>query len=145
MAAPASLSRILLFDIDGTLLLGSGAGRAAMDIVAREVFGIADGVQPTEGVDFAGASDLRVLREIAAAHGHDYGDAEHARFLPRFVENLQGTLSTRPVRVLPGVTDLLEQLSEASALLALRSLSSTARARIATGAQMLPFLAASLY
>ena len=90
MTAAASASgapaRILLFDIDGTLLLSSGAGRAAMDVAAREIFGIDQGVQPTAGIDFAGASDLAVLRTIAATHGHRYGEAEHARFLPRALQ-----------------------------------------------------------
>lgn len=119
MAGGGPPSRILLFDVDGTLLLGSGAGRAAMDIAAREVFGIAANVQPTAGVDFAGASDLRVLREIASAHGHEYDSAAHHRFLPRFAANLRLTLSDRPVRALPGVSPLLQRLQAEPALLAL--------------------------
>ena len=114
-------SQILLFDIDGTLLRSAGAGRAAMDIAARELFGLDDQVKPTAGIDFAGTSDLRVLREIAATYGQCYGEAEHARFLPRFAAEL-GSRMRMPAHtgeLLPGVRPLLDRLREEAVVLAL--------------------------
>ena len=114
-------AQILLFDIDGTLLRSAGAGRAAMDVAAREIFGLDEGVQPTTGIDFAGASDLGVLRDIAATHGQGYGEAEHARFLPRFAAELRTRMRmpTHNGELLPGVRPLLDRLREEAVVLAL--------------------------
>ena len=117
-ARPAP-ARILLFDIDGTLLLSGGAGRVAMDIAFRRIYGLDEDVQPTAGIDFAGASDLRVLRDVATAHGQTYGAGEHERFLPIFASALRTTLSERTGRLLAGVRPLLERLRREPVLLAL--------------------------
>ncbi len=109
-ADPPPPRRILLFDIDGTLLTGGGASRRAMDQVFRRRFGLPDDVRPTDGIDFAGASDLRVVREIYGAHGRDLGPVEQERFVALFAEALRAALPSRPGRRLPGVVPLLDRL-----------------------------------
>lgn len=58
--------KLLLFDIDGTLLTTNGAGRAVVETALSEVVG-----QPvsTEGISFSGKTDPQILREVLARHG----------------------------------------------------------------------------
>src|SRR4051812_10962175 len=67
-AAKAELSArtLLLFDIDGTLVLTGGAGGRAMTRAFEEVFGVADAFR---GVPMAGRTDAWILADAAAAHG----------------------------------------------------------------------------
>src|SRR6266511_3063548 len=53
--------RLVLFDIDGTLIHTSGAGEKAFARVFANLFGIADG---TEKLKFAGRTDAAILREF---------------------------------------------------------------------------------
>ncbi len=116
---PPPPGRILLFDIDGTLLTSGGAGRRSLDEVFRRCFGLPGDVRPTDGIDFAGASDLRVVREIFQAHGRACGPAEQERFVALFAEALRTKLPSRPGRLLPGVVPLLDRLRAEPVLLAL--------------------------
>ena len=111
--------RILLFDIDGTLLISSGAGRSALNHVFRQCFGLPADARPTAGIDFAGASDLRVVREVYREHGRACGRAEQERFVALFAAALQTTLASREGRPLPGVVPLLDRLRAEPVLLAL--------------------------
>ena len=111
--------RILLFDIDGTLLTSGGAGRRSLDEVFRRCFGLPGDVRPTDGIDFAGASDLRVVREVFRAHGRACGPADQERFVALFAEALRTGLASGKGRLLPGVVPLLDRLQAEPVLLAL--------------------------
>lgn len=58
--------KLLLFDIDGTLIRSSGAGRAAMKEALEELFGTAG---PIEKYHFSGKTDARIITDLLqAAH-----------------------------------------------------------------------------
>src|ERR1700750_1736541 len=59
-------STLILFDIDGTLVLTGGAGGRAMSLAFEELFAIADAFK---GVAMAGRTDAWILTDTAAAHG----------------------------------------------------------------------------
>src|ERR1700750_2187251 len=81
----ASASTLILFDIDGTLVLTGGAGGRAMSLAFEEVFAIANAFQ---GVPMAGRTDAWILNDAAAAHGIP-PDAPHlARFRDTYVRHL---------------------------------------------------------
>lgn len=116
---PGKPDRILLFDIDGTLLVAGGAGRIAMDAAFRQLYALPDHVQPTAGIDFAGASDFYVVRSVAAAHDREYDAREHERFLDAYQPALRDSLAARDGQLLPGVRPLLDHLRDAPVLLGL--------------------------
>lgn len=72
--------KLYLWDIDGTLVAYRGAGRRAAEEAFADVFSVHDVAARTRGVHFAGATDGRILREMAAACGIDR---------PRFDARLQ--------------------------------------------------------
>lgn len=103
--------RLLLFDVDGTLVMARGAGRGAFMTALYAVYGTAGGV---ETYDFRGKTDPRIVFDLMAAAGFDDA-AVRARldaFFARYVQDLETLLADGArVTVLPGVADLVRRLS----------------------------------
>ena len=78
--------KLVLFDIDGTLLLSGGAGRRAINRALDEVFGAAGSQEhPLDG-----KTDPQIVRELMRMAGHDddYIDAHMNELFERYVELL---------------------------------------------------------
>lgn len=69
--------KLLLFDVDGTLVLTGGAGVRAMNRAFHEVWGVPDAFR---GVRMAGGTDPRLLGEALARHGMAPADGQVAAF-----------------------------------------------------------------
>jgi phosphoglycolate phosphatase len=107
----AGYSRLVLFDIDGTLLLTAGAGRRAItEALSSEVgdpaaFG---------GIRFDGKTDPQIVAEMLAAAGQEEeSESERVRRLcERYVGLLARELERATTRttLMPGVARLLDRL-----------------------------------
>ena len=102
----------MLFDIDGTLLWSDGAGRRAIHRALVEVFGTTGPADHR----FDGKTDPQIVRELMRDAGHEdaHIDARLQRLLIRYVQCLREELHdpAHPSKPLPGVTDLLDVLSQ---------------------------------
>ena len=58
--------KLLLFDIDGTLLKTEGVGRLAVCQAAKDVFGVEEDLI---GITVAGNTDGGILRDLLSKHG----------------------------------------------------------------------------
>lgn len=102
--------KLVLFDIDGTLLWSDGAGRRALQRALSDVFG------STGPADhwFDGKTDPQIVRELMRHDGHEDAkiDGEMATLLNLYVGHLRVELAdhTHHARVMPGVNDLLDAL-----------------------------------
>src|ERR671917_2015079 len=113
---PEDLYRILLFDIDGTLVSSGGAGAVAWKQAFDELYGIpADIGQFTD----AGMTDPDVGAKTFEAVMHREPTArELAQLLQRRLEHLpEAVAQSEGYRVLPGVPERLRQLSREGHLL----------------------------
>jgi phosphoglycolate phosphatase len=113
--------RLVLFDIDGTLLLSMGAGRRAL--IAAMAGEIPDPVGAAGSVRFDGKTDPQIVREMLHAAGDTEADPGRIEaVLDRYVTCLASELGRmgRQTRVLPGVPDLLTRIErDAGAVLGL--------------------------
>lgn len=102
-----------LFDIDGTLVDTGGAGMRALQEAAEELFG---GKGPE--LDLAGSTDLGVVAGIFNHFGEACGPLETERFFSTYLSRLEWNLAHGgfPGKVLPGVVDLLDELSALSGI-----------------------------
>jgi len=100
--------RLLLFDIDGTLLNTLGAGKAALEVAMLSVYGETG---PIESFDFHGRTDPAIVRGLLRSAG--WADPEiEAGFdatWETYLQALDGQLAARDGRVRPyaGVAELL--------------------------------------
>lgn len=101
--------RVVLFDIDGTLLLAGKQVRWIFRDALVEVFGTAGDL---ERFDFAGRTDPGIVLDLTTAAG--IPEPEARAKLPRMREvytaSLERSLRREEMRLLPGVVELLERL-----------------------------------
>jgi phosphoglycolate phosphatase-like HAD superfamily hydrolase len=99
---------VCLFDIDGTLIHTRGAGMAAMRNGLRDAFNV---TQPTEGIAIHGRTDRGITRDMFLAHGIEDSTENWHRLRDAYLKLLPESLTKRPGVLLPGVTELLEILT----------------------------------
>ena len=102
------MKRLLLFDIDGTLVRG-GPAKKAFELAMKLVFGTAG---PIDGHDFSGKTDPQIARELlcAAGLGDEEIDAGLEPLWLEYLDELEPRLAEMPMTVLPGIRPLLEHL-----------------------------------
>jgi len=103
---------VLLFDIDGTLVLTGGAGGRAMTRAFHDLFAVRDGFA---GIPMPGRTDAVILADAARAHGIPESSLDP--FRQAYLDHLKREL-LRPAPpgsrsgVMPGVRALLDALVE---------------------------------
>jgi phosphoglycolate phosphatase len=100
-------NRLLLFDIDGTLIHSGGAGVHALKSAFKERFGIDDDLR---GIEIAGMTDSGIVVSILKKHKIPATNENVSAFLDSYVHFLSLELPRRKGKLLPGVLDLLEKL-----------------------------------
>jgi phosphoglycolate phosphatase len=103
--------KLVLFDIDGTILWSDGAGRRAMTEALTTVFG---GAGPQD-YRYDGKTDPQIVRDLMRADGHtdEIIDQRIDPLMQRYLGGLERELAggTR-AHVFDGVRELLDQLEE---------------------------------
>jgi len=99
--------RLLLFDIDGTLIHSGGAGVEALKRALKERFQIEDDLHD---IDFAGMTDSGIVTNILNKHKIPATAENIAAFLDSYVHFLPSELPRRKGNLLPGVLELLQKL-----------------------------------
>lgn len=102
--------RLVLFDIDGTILRSNGAGRRAMLVALREVFGSPG----PEDHRYDGKTDPQIVREVMRLEGHHdtHIDERMDALMSLYLSRLEHELKHVDTLVHPGIFELLDALEE---------------------------------
>src|SRR2546421_315499 len=99
--------RLLLFDIDGTLVNTGGAGVGSLKKTVRNRFRTGDDLRD---IEIAGKTDRAIIRDILHKYRVDPTEENITSFAREYIDGLPFCLSRTRGRVLPGIRQLLERL-----------------------------------
>lgn len=99
--------RLLLFDIDGTLITSGGAGEQALKDAMIARFGV---VEDLQGVSLAGSTDANIAVQLLRRHGLDPEPENIAALLDEYLMHLPSRMTERNGFLMPGIIPLLEEL-----------------------------------
>ena len=118
-----TIRKLVLFDIDGTLVLTGGAGIRAMNRACEELVGHG---QALANIPVAGRTDRIILTDVVRQAGHDLDDGLLEQLRDRYLVHLREEIE-RPGRtqnlesfgarggikaVMPGIRELLDTLAQ---------------------------------
>jgi phosphoglycolate phosphatase-like HAD superfamily hydrolase len=106
MTAPG---RYIFCDIDGTLLYAKGSGRIAFANAFHDAYGVPVDMSH---INFAGATDIRVLEQLLREKGLEAEPEKTSRFFNLLAVFLDQNMELHPPTVYPGVEMFLERVSK---------------------------------
>lgn len=102
--------KLLLFDIDGTLVDCGGAGSRSLESTFAEMFGVQNAF---EGISMAGKTDPQIIRESLTKHG-----IAHNGLIPKlldiYISNLESEIVKSDKSIMPGVREALDAVTSSS-------------------------------
>ena len=105
--------RLVLWDIDGTLITAARAGERALVRALKSEFDI-DG--PLGKVELAGRTDRFIAEQIFDMHGLEASHEMIHRFFEAYLHYLGEEMHHGPAVTLPGITDVLEVLAHSDGI-----------------------------
>jgi phosphoglycolate phosphatase-like HAD superfamily hydrolase len=113
--------KVLLFDVDGTLISAGGAGRRAVERALAHHFGSRVAPRPVglRGMRLDGMTDRLIVRLVMEALELPFDDSTCDRVLESYVDFLASEIHGPGYAVLPGVEELLAGLEARGAVLGL--------------------------
>ena len=100
--------RLILFDVDQTLISTRGGDRKALNDTFQELHGIDDAF---EGISFGGRMDLSIMDQVYSHWGFAEGDRCLSDFKARYFELLEQVLKDWEMGIVyPGIPELLKAL-----------------------------------
>jgi phosphoglycolate phosphatase len=101
--------KILLFDIDGTILNTGGSGKAAMEHALRSTFQIEEMI---DTVPYSGRTDQAIGRDLLRVHGLAETDEFRQKLTNAYLDALPTELAKKSGVVCPGLIPILEAASK---------------------------------
>lgn len=98
--------RLILFDIDGTLIDSGGAGTRSLDLALKELFSINNAFK---GVSMAGKTDKLIIKEGLTKHGIPI-DGNITSVINAYLKHLKKEILNNRKHVKPGINETLEKL-----------------------------------
>ena len=103
------MTKLVLFDIDGTLVKSSNGHRAAFSAAFKEVYGIETGI---DVIQYSGMTDQQIIIETLKTKGLNEEEIKSKIDLcmEKMVDAFSKMIDDDAIIILPGVKELLEKL-----------------------------------
>ncbi len=96
--------KIVLFDIDGTLISTGGAGTKSLNIAFEEVLGIRE---TFKNFEMAGKTDVQIIKEGLLIHGINPTFTLIQELIKHYLKNLEKQMNNNAKHLKPGVLSFL--------------------------------------
>lgn len=100
--------KLLLFDIDGTLIDSGGAGTRALNLAFEEVFPIQNAFN---GISMAGKTDIQLMKEALRNHGLNHENASIEALCQSYLRHLSIQINNPQRHLKPFIHKTLTLLS----------------------------------
>lgn len=102
------MTKLILFDIDGTLLASGGAGLKALGLALEKWTGSDD----VSWMEIAGRTDAAIAMQVLERFKIEPTPENTAKFFDTYLHFLEQELPRTPGHLLPGILELLDQLQQ---------------------------------
>lgn len=99
--------KLILFDIDGTLISAGGAGTRSLNLAFREVFSIDDAFK---GIGMAGKTDVQIIKEGLAAHNLESKNGTIPEVIDSYIKHLSSEMNNDRKHLKTGIRTALAML-----------------------------------
>lgn len=99
--------KLVLFDIDGTLISAGGAGTRSMNLAFQGLFGIKDAFKD---ISMAGKTDPQIMKEGLKLHGFSHMDGNVESMKQMYLQFLHNEINNPFRKLKPGIQDVLNVL-----------------------------------
>lgn len=107
MNEPKAIMKLILFDIDGTLMDSGEAGTRSMNLAFEELFSVPHAFR---GIKMAGKTDIQIMKEGLGKHGLDSENGEVDKLCEAYVKHLRGQIENPRKHLKPGIRECLSTL-----------------------------------
>jgi phosphoglycolate phosphatase-like HAD superfamily hydrolase len=101
------MRKLILFDIDGTLVSMGGAGTRSMNLAFNEIFGIPDAFKD---IPMAGKTDIQIMKEGLKLHKLSYMDGNVEKMMNGYIRFLEKEVDNPFKHLKPGIKETLDLL-----------------------------------
>jgi phosphoglycolate phosphatase len=105
---PGVSMKLILFDIDGTLMDSGGAGTKSMNLAFEEFFSVRDGFK---GITMAGKTDIQIMKEGLGNFGLKEEDGSIGLLTGSYIRHLRREIETPRKHLKPRIRESVELLS----------------------------------
>ena len=99
------MKKLILFDIDGTLITAGGAGTRSMNFAFKELFGIEAAFRH---IPMAGKTDIQIMKEGLKTHGLPHWNGNVEKMKDRYIHYLKREIHNPERKLQPGIQASLD-------------------------------------
>ena len=99
------MRKLVLYDIDGTLITAGGAGTRSLNRAFQRLFGVEEAFK---SVPMAGKTDPQIMREGMKLHGLDHLDGNVDKMIEKYLYFLKEEIENPMRHIMPGIQESLD-------------------------------------
>jgi len=99
--------KLILFDIDGTIIDSGGAGTRSLNLAFKELFSIDNAFK---GIAMAGKTDIQIVKEGIARYNLPLENGILSEVINSYLKNLVREMNNDKRHIKPGIKEALEML-----------------------------------